>query len=85
MDIGLLLLVLGLVGSVLGGWVALNVRGSATTLERWGETNAELRRHARGDLGPATRSGSVALYPYIGTAVGLGGTVLTLAGLAMVL
>ncbi|MCY0953191.1 hypothetical protein [Streptomyces sp. H27-S2] len=85
MDIGLFLLVLGLVSAIPAGWVALNARGSATALERWAETNAELHRHAQGDLGPATRSMSAGVYRCLGTAVGLSGTVLALAGLAILL
>ncbi|MER6393810.1 hypothetical protein ABT236_35830 [Streptomyces sp. NPDC001523] len=85
MDIGLFLLAFGLFSAISGGWVALNVRGSATALDRWAETNAELRRHAQGDLGPATRSTSPAIFRYFGTGIGLSGTVLALIGLAMLL
>ncbi|MFD5885836.1 hypothetical protein ACFWHQ_07625 [Streptomyces sp. NPDC060334] len=85
MDIGLFLLAFGLFSAISGGWVALNVRGSATALDRWAERNAEVRRHAQGDLGPATRSASAALFRYLGTAAGLSGTVLALGGLAMLL
>ncbi|MGI5451225.1 hypothetical protein ACQEVM_36730 [Streptomyces sp. CA-243310] len=85
MDIGLFLLAFGLVSAISGGWVALNVRDSATALNHWAQANAELRRHAQGNLGPETRSASATIFRYLGTAVGLSGTVLALGGLAMVL
>lgn len=57
------------------------MRGSAASLERWGDSNAELRMHARGDLGPAQRRMSARLYRLAGAVVGLCGFVLVLGGL----
>ncbi|MFD3695210.1 hypothetical protein ACFWUZ_03485 [Streptomyces sp. NPDC058646] len=82
MDIGIFLLTLGLAGAVPGGWLALNVRGSAASLARWGNRNAEMRMQARGELGPPQRQLSAGLYRFLGTAMALAGSVLALAGLA---
>ncbi|WP_405921155.1 hypothetical protein [Streptomyces sp. NBC_00122] len=75
------LLALGLAAAVPGGWIAVNVRGSAASLERWGDSNAELRMHARGDLGPVERRMSARLHRLLGAVVALCGCVLILGGL----
>ncbi|MFG2874001.1 hypothetical protein ACGFYU_03190 [Streptomyces sp. NPDC048337] len=85
MDIGIFLLALGLASAIPGGWIALNVRGSAASLERRASANAELRMHARGSLGPPPRVASAGVFRFLATAVGLAGSVLTLAGLAELL
>ncbi|MFJ3907012.1 hypothetical protein EDE04_2968 [Streptomyces sp. 2132.2] len=82
MSLAVVLLTVGSVCFAAGGAVALNVRGSATALERWGESNAELARHARGDLGPAARVASARFYQYLATVIALGGVVFALCGLA---
>ncbi|KQX59103.1 MULTISPECIES: hypothetical protein [unclassified Streptomyces] len=51
----LLLLVFFLTGGVSGLWVALDVRNSATRLERWHVRNLDLRAQASGRLGPHDR------------------------------
>ncbi|OEJ31028.1 hypothetical protein [Streptomyces subrutilus] len=81
MSTAIVLLTLGLAGAVPGGWVALNVRGSAASLERWADGNAQLRMHARGDLGPVERRLSARLYRVLGTVMALGGCVIILGGL----
>lgn len=81
MDVAVFLLTLGLAAAVPGGWVALNVRGAAASLERWSDSNAELRMHARGDLGPVERRMSARLFRLFGTVIGLCGCVLVLGGL----
>ncbi|MFJ4777487.1 hypothetical protein [Streptomyces sp. NPDC088762] len=81
MSIGVFLLAFGLSATVLGGSVALNVRGAAASLERRAAANAELRRHARGILDPAQRVASAGVYRFLGTAVALAGSLLALVGL----
>lgn len=81
MSTAVVLLTLGLACAVPGGWIALNVRGSAASLERWADSNAELRMHARGDLGPVQRRISARLYRLLGTVIGLCGCVFVLGGL----
>ncbi|MEU9237422.1 hypothetical protein [Streptomyces subrutilus] len=81
MSTALVLLTLGLACAVAGGWVALNVRGSAASLERWADGNAQLRMHARGDLGPVERRLSARLYRALGTLIALCGCVCVLGGL----
>ncbi|MEU9304203.1 hypothetical protein [Streptomyces sp. NPDC048269] len=75
------LLTAGPTALVGGGWVALDIRGSAARLARRAEADAELRRHSQGDLGPATRTITAGLYRYMATFMALGGVVLTLVGL----
>ncbi|KMO99578.1 hypothetical protein [Streptomyces roseus] len=81
MSLAVVLLTVGLLSFAGGGAVALNLGGSATALERRGEANAELARHARGDLGPATRHMSAGLYRALCAIVAFGGLVLSLGGL----
>ncbi|MEU4732902.1 hypothetical protein [Streptomyces sp. NPDC023588] len=50
-------------------------------LERWADSNAELRMHARGDLGPVQRRLSARLYRLAGPLIALCGCVLVLGGL----
>lgn len=66
-------LTMGLAGALLGGWIALNVRGSAASPERRSDANAELRMHAQGDLGPAQRRMSARLIRLFGAVIGLSG------------
>ncbi|WP_374773001.1 hypothetical protein OG756_07555 [Streptomyces sp. NBC_01310] len=84
MGIGVFLLAFGLICATGAGWVALDVRASATRLEHWAATNADLRMQARGSLGPAPMHMSRAVFRVFGTVISLGGCVLTLAGLAEV-
>lgn len=81
MSTAIVLLALGLACTVAGGGIALNVRSSADSLERWADRNAELRMHARGDLGPVQRRLSARLYRLLGTVIALGGSVFVLGGL----
>ncbi|MFE9933903.1 hypothetical protein [Streptomyces sp. NPDC005533] len=81
MNVAVVLLTLGPLLIAAGGWVALNVRGAAAALERWAAANAELRMHARGDLGPAPRVASAVFYRYLGSVNALCGVLLTLGGL----
>ncbi|MEU6758075.1 hypothetical protein [Streptomyces sp. NPDC046685] len=81
MSTAAVLLTMGLTCALSGGWVALNVRGSAASLERWADSNAELRMHARGELGPAQRRLSARLYRLAGTVIALCGCVFVLGGL----
>ncbi|MBT2482124.1 hypothetical protein [Streptomyces sp. ISL-94] len=84
MGIGVFLLAFGLTAVIGGGWVALNIRGSAVALERMAETNTQMRMRARGDLGPAPRRMSSALYRLLGTVITLAGCMLTLVSLVEV-
>ncbi|MFD8634103.1 hypothetical protein [Streptomyces sp. NPDC059533] len=74
------LLTAGPITLVGGGRLALNVRGSATSLARRAEANAELRRHSRGDLGSAPQRASAGLFRAGGAVLVLCGAVLTLGG-----
>ncbi|MFJ6054274.1 hypothetical protein [Streptomyces sp. NPDC092307] len=75
------LLTVGPAASLAGGWVALDIRGAARALEHRAASDAELMAHARGDLGPARRVASAALYRFAGTVIALCGIVLPLSGL----
>ncbi|MFB7466742.1 hypothetical protein ACFCZ1_25150 [Streptomyces sp. NPDC056224] len=81
MSTAAVLLTFGLACAVPGGWIAFNVRGSAASLERWGDSNAELRMHARGDFSPVQRRMSARLHRLLGTVIALCGCVLILGGL----
>ncbi|MFF4424978.1 hypothetical protein ACFY04_30115 [Streptomyces sp. NPDC001549] len=81
MGIGIFLLAFGLTALVGGGWVALNLRGSAASLERRAAANAELRMQAQGNLGPAPMHVSRGLYRTLGAVIALAGSVLALGGL----
>ncbi|MFG2983967.1 hypothetical protein ACGFYQ_22390 [Streptomyces sp. NPDC048258] len=75
------LLTAGPTALVGGGWVALDIRGSAAWPARRGEADAELRRHSQGDLGPATRTVSAGVIRHLATFMALGGVAFTLGGL----
>ncbi len=75
------LLVFGLTAAVSGGWVAFDVRGASKALERYQERNHELRTAAVGDFAPPTRWITAVGYRVLGGVIGVGGLVLTLAGL----
>ncbi|MGW9373411.1 hypothetical protein ACWGVR_25720 [Streptomyces xanthophaeus] len=66
---------------LVGGTVALNIRGTAVSLARRAARNAELSRHARGDLGAPGQVMSATVYRYLGAMVALCGVVFTLVGL----
>ncbi|MFE2163870.1 hypothetical protein ACFXB3_02115 [Streptomyces sp. NPDC059447] len=80
MNLATVLLTTGSVALVGGGRLALDIRGSASALARRAEANAELRRHARGDLGPAPQAASAGLFRSGGAVMALCGAVLTLGG-----
>ncbi|MFH8804892.1 hypothetical protein ACH4F6_35920 [Streptomyces sp. NPDC017936] len=73
-----LLLMLGLVAAAGGGWVALNIRGAAVSLEQRQGRNLELRRQAQGRLDSPDLWMTVTGFRWLGSAVGLGGMVLVL-------
>ncbi|MEU8501567.1 hypothetical protein AB0C86_33310 [Streptomyces lavendulae] len=81
MSLAVVLLTAGPVCLVLGGAVALNIRGSALALEGWAAANQERIMHARGDLGSPDRVMSAQVYRYLATAIAICGLVLTLGGL----
>ncbi|MFF4449001.1 hypothetical protein [Streptomyces sp. NPDC001502] len=81
MSIGAFLLTFGLTALAGGGWVALNLRGSAASLERRAAADAELRMQAQGRLGPAPLHMSRGLYRTLGTVIALAGSVLAPGGL----
>ncbi|MEU9085020.1 hypothetical protein, partial [Streptomyces sp. NPDC048357] len=82
MSLAVVLLTVGPTLIVAGGSLALNIRGAATALERWSAANnAELRMHARGDLGPAPQVAAAVFYRYLGSVNALCGVLLPLGGL----
>ncbi|WP_404961215.1 hypothetical protein [Streptomyces sp. 147326] len=81
MSTAVVLLTVGPALIVAGSWVALNICGAAAALERRSAANAELRMHARGDLGPAPRVAAAVFYRYLGSVNALCGVLLTLGGL----
>ncbi|MFK0202141.1 hypothetical protein [Streptomyces lavendulae] len=79
------LLLFGLSGAVAGGWLALNIRGSATAYEAYSARNAELRAHAAGRLEVPPNVWTTKVARAMGTIVGLSGALLTLACVALIL
>ncbi|MFJ8013538.1 hypothetical protein [Streptomyces sp. NPDC096339] len=75
------LLSAGPIALVGGGWVMLNIRGSAASLARRSEANAELRRHSQGNLGPAPQVVTAGVWRYLAAFLALAGVVSTLGGL----
>ncbi|MFI5621313.1 hypothetical protein [Streptomyces sp. NPDC051567] len=85
MSTGIVLIAFGLVSVVGGGPFALNLRGAATSLKHRAEAREELRRQARGLLGPAPSLVSTLLFRILGSVVAVCGGLLILAGTAELL
>ncbi|MEV7615134.1 hypothetical protein [Streptomyces sp. NPDC089799] len=83
MSVLTLLLPLGAVGFVCGGWVALSIRGAARSLEQYAARNAELRAHAQGRLDPPDRVASAVFFRTVGAVLSAAGAVLLLASPAI--
>jgi hypothetical protein len=83
MSVLILLLILGLAATTSGGWVALNIRGAAVSLERAQGRNVELRAHAQGRLAPPDRWMTAVGFRWLGAIVGLGGILLALLMVAL--
>ncbi|MEV8533294.1 hypothetical protein [Streptomyces sp. NPDC051211] len=84
MPVGILLLVLGLTGLAGGGWVALNIRGAAVSLNQRQERNIELRAHAQGRLDPPAAWFGVTGFRVLAAVVAAAGSVLALLSFAVI-
>ncbi|MFJ6795532.1 hypothetical protein [Streptomyces sp. NPDC091268] len=85
MSVGAFLLAIGLPFAIGGGWLALNVRGAAASLERWSAANAALRMQAQGDLGPARTYMSAGVCRAFGAVIGAASTLMVLVALVELL
>ncbi|MFF3451937.1 hypothetical protein ACFYXJ_32915 [Streptomyces sp. NPDC002667] len=85
MPFWLFLMLFGLSASVAGGWVALDIRGSAEALKEFQRRGHELSALAAGTFTPRPNKVTrIGLRPYAAL-VGLAGSVLALAGVAELL
>jgi hypothetical protein len=79
------LFVFSLSAAVAGGWLALDVRGSAAAFEAYSARNAELRAHAAGRLDVPVNVWTARVARVLGTILGVFGALLALASLALIL
>ncbi|WRZ91118.1 hypothetical protein OHB54_19800 [Streptomyces sp. NBC_01007] len=85
MSFWLFLMLFGLSGSVVGGWIALNIRGAADSMTAFQQRSHDLSALAAGTFTPRpNRVTRIGLRPYA-AAVCLAGIVLVLAGVAELL